>query len=99
MSAERLEVHPTRLELIALKRRKILAEAVADILQKDLEVLIHSLVEHREKSTKLQSILYENLAQSYNQFIESEMISGSLKIKQLAQTTTPLKFNVDKIRL
>ena len=44
MSAKRLEVHPTRLELLALKRRKTLAEGIADILQKDLEVLIFSLV-------------------------------------------------------
>jgi len=51
VSAQRIEVPPTRLELIAMKRRKTLAEGIADILQKDLEVLIISLVEHRERAS------------------------------------------------
>ncbi|GAG98088.1 unnamed protein product, partial [marine sediment metagenome] len=33
MSANRLEVHPTRQELLVLKRRKTLADGIADILQ------------------------------------------------------------------
>ena len=92
--SERLEVHPTRLELLALKRRKTLAEGIADILQKDLEVLIHSLIEHRERASILQTQLYDNLTKSYNQFIEAEMASGILKVKELALTTTPIDFNV-----
>ena len=95
MSAERLEVHPTRLELLAIKRRKILAEGIADILQKDLEVLIISLVEHRDRASVLRTQLYDVLAKSYGQFIEAEMVSGSLKVKELALTTTPVDFNVE----
>ncbi|MBW1641922.1 MAG: V-type ATP synthase subunit D [Deltaproteobacteria bacterium] len=95
MSAERLEVHPTRLELLALKRRKTLAEGIADILQKDLEVLIFSLVEYRERASLLRTQLYDILTKSYNQFIEAEMVSGSLKVKELALTTTPIDFNVE----
>jgi len=95
MSAERLEVHPTRLELLALKRRKTLAEGIADILQKDLEVLIFSLVEYRERATVLRTQLYDILTKSYSQFIEAEMVSGSLKVKELALTTTPIDFNVE----
>jgi len=95
MSAERLEVHPTRLELLALKRRKTLAEGIADILQKDLEVLIFSLVEYRERATLLRTQLYDTLKKSYNQFIEAEMVSGNLKVKELALTTTPIDFNVE----
>ena len=95
MSVERLEVHPTRLELIVLKRRKTLAEGIADILQKDLEVLILSLVEYREKASVLRTQLYDVLARSYSQFIEAEMVSGSLKVKELALTTTPIDFNVE----
>ena len=94
MSAERLEVHPTRLELLALKRRKTLAEGIADILQKDLEVLIFSLVEYRERALILRTKLYNTLAKSYSQFIKAEMVSGSLKVKELALTATPIDFNV-----
>ena len=95
MSAERLEVHPTRLELLKLKRRKTLAEGIADILQKDLEVLIRSVVEYRERASFLQSQLHEALANSYQQFIEAEMLNGSLKVKELALTSTPKDFNVE----
>ncbi len=95
MSAERLEVHPTRLELLALKRRKTLAEGIADILQKDLEVLILSLVEYRERASVLRTKLYNTLIKSYNQFIEAEMVGGSLKVKELALTATPIDFNVE----
>ncbi|KKN67865.1 hypothetical protein LCGC14_0457450 [marine sediment metagenome] len=95
MSAERLEVHPTRLELIALRRRKTLAEGIADILQKDLEVLIFSLVEYRGKASILRTQLYDILTISYRKFIEAEMVSGSMKVKELALTTTPIEFDVE----
>ena len=95
MSAERLEVHPTRLELLALKRRKTLAEGIADILQKDLEVLIISLVKYRERASILRTQLYYVLAMSYRYFIEAEMVIGSLKVKELALTTAPIDFNVE----
>jgi len=95
VSAERIEVPPTRLELIAMKRRKTLAEGIADILQKDLEVLIISLVEHRERASVLRTQLYDVLIMSYGKFIEAEMVSGSLKVKELSQTTAPIEFNVE----
>jgi V/A-type H+-transporting ATPase subunit D len=95
VSAERLEVHPTRLELLALKRRKTLAEGIADILQKDLEVLIFSLVEYRDKASFLRTQLYGLLTSSYSQFIEAEMLLGRLKVKELALTVTPTDFNVE----
>jgi V/A-type H+-transporting ATPase subunit D len=95
VSAQRIEVPPTRLELIAMKRRKTLAEGIADILQKDLEVLIISLVEHRERASVLRKQLYDVLIMSYGKFIEAEMVSGSLKVKELSQTTTPIEFIVE----
>ena len=95
MSAERIEVPPTRLELIAMKRRKTLAEGITDILQKDLEVLIISLVEHRERASALRTQLYNVLTRAYSKFIEAEMVSGSSKVKELSQTTTPIEFNVE----
>ena len=50
MSAKRLSVIPTRTELIKLKSRKELAEAIAEILKKELEALISALFEKREKA-------------------------------------------------
>ncbi|MBY9015082.1 MAG: V-type ATP synthase subunit D [Candidatus Lokiarchaeota archaeon] len=88
-------MHPTRQELIVLKRRKTLAEGIADILQKDLELLIISVVDYKEKASILRTQLYDALTSSYYQFIEAEMMSGSLKVKELALTTTPIDFNVE----
>jgi V/A-type H+/Na+-transporting ATPase subunit D len=95
MSAERVEVHPTRLELLRLKRRKALAEGIADILQKDLEVLIASLIEHRQRAQALRTQLYENLTDAYSLFAEAEMISGSTKVKETALFTPHVDLSVE----
>ena len=64
-------------------------------MQKDLEVLIISLVKYRERASILRTQLYDVLLRSYSQFIEAEMVSGSLKVKELAVTTTPKDFKVE----
>jgi len=64
-------------------------------LQKDLEVLIISLVKYRERASILRTQLYDVLLRSYSQFIEAEMVRGHLKVKELAVTTTPKDFKVE----
>jgi len=64
-------------------------------LQKDLEVLIISLVKYRERASILRTQLYDILLRSYSQFIEAEMVRGNLKVKELAVTTTPKDFKVE----
>lgn len=95
MSAEKMEVHPTRLELLRLKRRKALAEGIADILQKDLETLIITLVEYRQKANAFRSQLLEKMSQAYSSFMEAEMITGSINIKEIAGTAPSVDFGVD----
>jgi len=96
MSADRLDVHPTRQVLLYLKRRKTLAEGIADILSKDLEALMRSLIEYRERASILQAHLYNVLLKSYDKYIEAEMLIGPLKAKELALTAKPIDFNVEK---
>src|SRR3990172_10536011 len=95
MSAEKLEVHPTRLELLALRHRKGLAEGIADILQKDLETLIVALIEHRQKAQALRTQLYEILNIAYSLFTEAEMVSGALKVREMSLSTPPLDYGVE----
>jgi len=95
MSTERLEVHPTRLELLRLKRRKALAEGIADILQKDLETLIVALIEHRQRAHALRNRLYEELNNAYSLFIETEMIIGTMKIREISLSASPIKSSVE----
>ena len=95
MSAEKMEVHPTRLELLRLKRRKALAEGIADILQKDLETLIIALVEFRQKAKAFRSQMHEKINEAYSSFVESEMITGSINIKELSGIAPSINFGVD----
>ena len=95
MSAEKLEVHPTRLELLRLRRRKALAEGIADILQKDLETLIVALIEHRQRARASQIQLNEILSHAYSRFVEAEMVIGSSKVKEISLSTTPVEFSIE----
>lgn len=95
MAAEKLDIHPTRLELLRLKRRKALAEGIADILQKDLETLIRALIDHAQRIHAIRASLKENLSKAYSSFVESEMLIGSMKVSELALSVTPIDFNVD----
>ena len=94
MVAEKLDVHPTRLELLRLKRRKTLAEGIADILQKDLETLIVALIEHAQRVQTIRTSLQESLSAAYSLFIESEMISGTMKVSEIALSAEPIDFTV-----
>ena len=87
-------MHPTRLELLRLKRRKALAEGIADILQKDLETLIVALIEHAQRIHAIRASLQESLSAAYSMFIESEMLSGTMKVIEMARTAEPIDFNV-----
>ena len=95
MSAEKLEMHPTRLELLRLRRRKALAEGIADILQKDLETLIVALIEHRQRAHALRTQLYEILNTAYSLFIETEMMIGTMKVREISLSASPIEFGIE----
>ena len=95
MSAEKIEVHPTRLELLALKRRKSLAEGIADILQKDLEALIIALIEHRNMAQAFRTQFYEILINAYSLFTESEMLSGAMKVREISLSAPSIDYGVE----
>ncbi|MFW6116968.1 MAG: V-type ATP synthase subunit D [Thermoproteota archaeon] len=94
MTPERLEVNPTRRELLRLKQRKELAGGIDDILQKDLGILFKALIEHAKEAKMLRGQLHNRLSQAYSKFFEAEMVVGSLKVKELAITTLPTEFKV-----
>lgn len=95
MAAEKLDVHPTRLELLRIKRRKALAEGIADILQKDLETLILALIEHARRVHVIRASLQESLTHAYSLFIESEMLNGTMKVMEIALSAEPIDFKVE----
>ena len=95
MSVEKLDVHPTRLELLRLRRRKALAEGIADILQKDLETLIVALVEYRQRAHALRAQLNEILNYAYSLFNDAEMLIGSMKVREISLSASPIEFGVE----
>ena len=95
MSAKKMEVHPTRQELLRLKKRKSLAEGIADILQKDLETLIITLIEFRKKAHMYRDRLFEKIDNAYSSFFEAEMITGSIAAKELSLVASSKEFNIE----
>ena len=94
MSIELASVHPTRLELLRLKRRKSMAEGIVDILKKDLDALTLKLFEFVRKISPLRKETFGTLKEAYNLFVESEMISGSRKIEEVSLSAQPIDFRV-----
>lgn len=90
-----MEVHPTRLELLRLRRRKALAEGIADILQKDLETLIISLIEFRQKAAAFKTQLHGKMNHAYSSYMEGEMIAGAMTTRELSMSAQPLDFDVE----
>lgn len=94
MSAELAGIHPTRLELVKLKRRKALAEGIIDILNKDLETLMTTLFELFKEIRLFRTQSWETLNKAYNAYIEAEMISGSGGIEEASLSVQPMDFDL-----
>lgn len=92
MSGELVSVHPTRLELMRLKRRRTLAAGIVDILEKDLETLMTTLFEILKEIQFFRSQIRGTLDEAYRLFIETEMVISSRKIEEVSLVTRPIDF-------
>ena len=92
MSSEFVSVHPTRLELLRLKRRRTLAAGIIDILEKDLETLMMTLFEILKEIQLLRSQIGDTLNETYRLFIETEMVISSRKIEEVSLATRSIDF-------
>ena len=96
MSVELASIHPTRLELLRLRRRKSMAEGIVDILKKDLAALTLNLFELVKKIYPLRNKMYATLKEAYGLFIEAEMISGSKRIEETSLVAQPIDFKISE---
>jgi V/A-type H+-transporting ATPase subunit D len=96
MSVELASIHPTRLELLRLRRRKSMAEGIVDILKKDLDALTLKLFELVKQIPPLREKMSKTLREGYDLFIEAEMISGSRKIEGVSLVAQPIDFNISE---
>lgn len=94
MSVELAGIHPTRIELVRLRRRKALAEGIVDILKKDLDALTASLFELAQGITVLRSQIRDTLGTAYELFVEAEMIAGSRKVEEISLVAKPIELDI-----
>ena len=95
MSVELAGIHPTRLELLRLRRRKALAEGIIDILKKDLDALMITLFKLVKDIPSLRNQIHKALTEAYELFIEAEMIASSRKIEEISLVAQPIDFDIN----
>jgi V/A-type H+-transporting ATPase subunit D len=79
-----------------LRRRKTLAEAIVDILNKDLSALMASLFDLLKRIAALRREAWACLDDAYERFIEGEMIAGSRKTEEVALTAQPKAYTIEE---
>jgi len=94
LSVELAGIHPTRIELVRLRRRKALAEGIVDILKKDLDALTISLFELAQAIPSTRSQIREALVEAYELFVEAEMIAGASKIEEISLVAKPIELDI-----
>ncbi len=84
--ADRLEdVKPTRMELLRIKKRKLLAETGHDLLSEKKDALINEFFKVIDRRRELRNELQQILAPGYKTLIQAEMLMGKGEIKSIAE--------------
>ncbi len=91
MSSEMIPgIHPTRMELLMLKRRKVLAEKGHDLLKEKRDALIMEFFDILEDVRKLRNDVNEALKEAYDALAMTKMIMGPLKVEEVATSIPPI---------
>jgi V/A-type H+-transporting ATPase subunit D len=77
-------IHPTRMELLALRKRRDIAERGRDLLREKLDALMIEFFESVRNISALRERSHALLEEAYALFIETQMIHGSAKLEQLS---------------
>ncbi len=83
-------IHPTRMELLMLKRRKVLAEKGHDLLKEKRDALIMEFFDILEDVRKLRNDVNEALKEAYDALAMTKMIMGPLKVEEVATSIPPI---------
>lgn len=75
-------VHPTRMELLTLRRRRTIAERGRDLLREKLDALMIEFFQFVREISTLRAKAQRLLAEAYESFIEAQMAMGSMKLEQ-----------------
>jgi V/A-type H+-transporting ATPase subunit D len=75
-------VHPTRMELLTLRKRRTIAERGRDLLREKLDALMIEFFQFVREINTLRARAQNLLAQAYESFVEAQMAMGSMKLEQ-----------------
>lgn len=75
-------VHPTRMELLTLRKRRKIAERGRDLLREKLDALMIEFFQFVREITALRTKAQNLLAESYDNFVAAQMAIGYTKLQQ-----------------
>jgi H(+)-transporting ATP synthase subunit D len=82
------------MELIRLRRRRVLAEDVLDILKKVMAALTVALFEIVKEIPDLRSQIRQTLLEAYDLYNRAAILVGSRKIEEVSRVTIPVDYSV-----
>ncbi|WXG40720.1 MAG: V-type ATP synthase subunit D [Candidatus Freyarchaeum deiterrae] len=83
-------IHPTRMELLILKKRKNLAEKGHDLLKEKRDALIMEFFDILEDIRKLRTDVNNALKEAYDALATAKMVMGPLKVEEVATSVPPI---------
>lgn len=75
-------VHPTRMELLTLRKRRNIAERGRDLLREKLDALMIEFFQFVREISTLRAKAQGLLAEAYETFVEAQMAMGYMKLEQ-----------------
>jgi V/A-type H+-transporting ATPase subunit D len=77
-------VHPTRMELLALRKKRDIAERGRDLLREKLDALMIEFFDLVREVSSLRERAYGLLQEAYSLFIEAQMVHGLTRLEQFS---------------
>ena len=75
-------IHPTRMELLTLRKRRKIADRGRDLLREKLDALMIEFFQFVREITALRNEAQKLLTEAYDEFIEAQMAIGSMRLEQ-----------------
>jgi V/A-type H+-transporting ATPase subunit D len=75
-------IHPTRMELLTLRKRRKIAERGRDLLREKLDALMLEFFQFVREIATLRAKAQQLLVEAYDDFIDAQMALGSMKLEQ-----------------
>ncbi len=88
------EAHPTRMELIALRKRRNIAQRGGDLLREKLDALMIEFFQFAREIAALRAKTQDLLSKTYVKFAEAQMLMGSARLEETSLTVQD-RFEVD----